>query len=91
MKSTYLHPWQCLAALVGTTGATAGPDHPRASRPTGRRYERAAGRSLLDRLDQWVWSSHQRDLEHSLASASDLADLERRLKASERTAFYRYY
>ena len=49
------------------------------------------GESLLDRLDRWLWKTRQDDLERALANATDLADLEARLRARERGVLHRYY
>ena len=45
--------------------------------------------SLIERLDEWLWRLRQRDVERSLESAADIAEVERRLR--ERNLFHRYY
>ena len=46
---------------------------------------------LLARIERWAWNARQRDLERALTSATDLADVERRLRAHERGLLQRYY
>lgn len=48
-------------------------------------------RGVLDRLERWFWTQRQRDLEAYLAQASDIHDLERRMRYIERNAFHPYY
>jgi hypothetical protein len=65
------------ATLVNlTAGALSGPHRPAedAARPD------PAPRSLFDRLDAWLWTARQRDLERALAGATDAADIDRRLR-----------
>lgn len=45
--------------------------------------------SLLDRLDRWSWRQRQKDRDAVLARATDIADVERRLRDMERD--FRYY
>jgi hypothetical protein len=45
----------------------------------------ASAPSWLDRLDQWAWRQTQKRHEAYLAQSTDLADLERRLRALERS------
>ena len=47
-------------------------------------------RSLLDRLDAWLWRARQRDLERALQHAPDLATAER-LLAERIGPFGRYF
>jgi hypothetical protein len=42
----------------------------------------------LDRLDRWFWRQRQKDREQYLARATDVADVERRLRDLERTPYY---
>jgi hypothetical protein len=42
----------------------------------------------LDRLDRWFWRQRQKDRERYLARATDVADVERRLRELERTPYY---
>jgi hypothetical protein len=48
-------------------------------------------RGVFERLDHWLWSLRQRDIEAYLAKATDVCDLEARLRALERNGFYPYY
>ena len=52
---------------------------------------RAPRLSLLERLDRWLWTARQRDLEQALTSATGAADVEARLRARERGLLQRYY
>ena len=45
----------------------------------------------LDRIDQWVWRSALKRREAYLAQATDLPDVERRLRELERGVGARYY
>jgi len=94
------------AALTGTpavggtdgyrSGARDEPPLPMRPEPSegaepDRTSPRKASRSLIDRLDDWAWRLRQRDLEASLASSADIAELEARLRARERATLHRYY
>lgn len=48
-------------------------------------------RGLIDRLDHWFWTRQQRDLEAYLAKATDVYDLEARIRALERRVPHPYY
>lgn len=48
-------------------------------------------RSLLDRLDHWFWKREQDEREAYLAAATDIYDLEVRIRSLERGAPWRYY
>ena len=50
-----------------------------------------AKRSLLERLDDWLWRLKQRDRERYLAGAKDVFELEQRMQAYERESYPRYY
>ena len=39
---------------------------------------------LFDRLNQWLWTRQQRDIEAYLAKATDIYDLEARIRMLER-------
>ena len=67
------------------TTASAAP----VSRPTPR--PGAVVRRWLDRLDHWHWQHRQNELEAVLAQSTDIADLERRMRAIERGVPARYY
>jgi len=42
----------------------------------------------LDRLDQWFWRRRQKVRDEYLAGASDIHDVERRLRELERLPYY---
>ena len=48
-------------------------------------------RGLLERLDHWFWRQQQRDIEAYLAKATDVCDLEARIRALERGVSHPYY
>ena len=48
-------------------------------------------RGFLERLDHWFWAQQQRDLEAYLAKATDVYDLEARIRAIERNTSIPYY
>ena len=48
-------------------------------------------RSLLDRLDAWLWRQRQSADEAYLAQSQDVFELERRIRALERSVGSRYY
>jgi len=48
-------------------------------------------RGLLEHLDHWFWTRQQRDVEAYLAQATDLYDLEARMRALERKVPHPYY
>ena len=48
-------------------------------------------RGFLDRVDHWFWTRRQRALEAELGKATDVYDLEARIRDLERGALYRYY
>ena len=78
------------AALITLYSAALAPSPPPA---TARRWlERKTPWAWLRRsVERWAWSARQRELERALASAADLTDVERRLRAVERGTLYRYY
>jgi len=51
----------------------------------------APRRGLFDRIEHWFWAQHQQDLEAYLARASDIHDLERRMRYVERNGVHPYY
>ena len=64
--------------------------------PSGRTLPGPAARKslkgwLLGHIERWAWNARQSDLERALASSTDLADVERRLRAHERGVLNRYY
>lgn len=46
--------------------------------------------SLLERLDHWFWLREQREVEAHLSKATDIYDLEARIRDLERGVMYRY-
>ena len=48
-------------------------------------------RGFLDRIDHWFWQRRQRALEAELSKATDVYDLEARIRDLERGVLYRYY
>jgi uncharacterized protein DUF3563 len=48
-------------------------------------------RGLFERLDQWLWKMHQRDIEAYLARSADIYDLEARQRALNRNVPVPYY
>ena len=48
-------------------------------------------RGWLDRLEHWLWKQEQRDIEAYLAKATDIYDLEARLRAIDRNGFRPYF
>jgi hypothetical protein len=51
----------------------------------------ATASSLLERLDAWFWRQRQSAHETYLAQAQDVFELERRMRALERSVGSRYY
>jgi len=51
----------------------------------------APRRSLIDRIDHWLWERAQRDVEAYLGQAKDVYDLEARIRNLERGFPTRYY
>ncbi len=47
-------------------------------------------RSLLERLDHWFWVQQQREVEAYLAKATDVFDLEARIRALDRKGPHPY-
>lgn len=81
----YTEPFfRLVSAAVGAPAAQRPDNGARAQTPAPRA-------SLLDRLDRWLWTARQRDLEQALTSATDVADVEARLRARERSLLQRYY
>jgi Protein of unknown function (DUF3563) len=64
---------------LGARGACANVDPGKA--PVRRR-------SLLERLDHWFWVQQQREVEAYLGKATDVYDLEARIRALDRKAPY---
>ena len=80
------------ATLVSLTAAalSLAPIAPREPDAEPRKAVNPAG-SMLQRLDRWLWRLRQRELERALASATDVVDVEARLRARERKLLQRYY
>ena len=51
----------------------------------------APRRGWIERLEHWLWSWRQRDLEAYLAQSADIHDLEARIRNLERERFHPYY
>jgi len=56
--------------------------------PARRRTPAAVRLHALDRLDRWFWRQRQKDRDAYLAGATDIADVERRLRDLERRPYY---
>jgi len=82
-------PFGTLISL--TAAALSAPRAAHSDVPAVPAKPAARGGSLLDRLDRWLWKARQRDLERALTFATDVADVERRLRARERSLLQRYY
>ena len=63
---------------------------PTRRKPAARAEERGS-RTLLDRLDAWLWRQEQKRREAYLSGSRDLFELERRMEAIDRGGFVRYY
>jgi hypothetical protein len=73
------------ALAAGTPGQEMDAQtHPAPEAPEGERDEPKRG--LLDRIDHWFWTLEQRALEARLADATDIYDLELRIREIERGA-----
>jgi hypothetical protein len=72
-------PFAHMCFLVSEALRGPHPDDP----PSQEAQAPRAKRSWLDRLDQWLWRHEAQAREAYLAQSSDLADLERRLRALE--------
>jgi hypothetical protein len=57
----------------------------------GRSDAPARRRGLFERLDHWFWRQQQRGVEAYLAKATDVYDLEARIRALERNVPHPYY
>ena len=53
--------------------------------------EKPARPGLFERIDHWFWLRNQRSLETHLGKASDVYDLEARIRDIERGVTCRYY
>lgn len=81
-------PMDPFATLVSLTAAAlTGNPRPAPTRETNTR----STDSLLRRVERWLWNARQRELERALTNATDIADVEARLRARERQMFHRYY
>jgi hypothetical protein len=87
-SSTFPDPFATLVGL--TANALSGRTPGNAAEPAHAVESGSdSGRSLLDRLDAWLWRARQRDLERALAGAGDVAEIERRL--SDRIGLFGRY
>jgi hypothetical protein len=79
-------PFATMVSLTAAalTGGTAEPARPR------EQNVRSSG-SLFARLERWLWNARQRERERALTTATDVADVEARLRARERQLLQRYY
>jgi hypothetical protein len=59
-----------------------------APRPSRRMPPPAARLHALEHLDRWFWRQRQKHRDAYLASSTDLADVERRLRELERRPYY---
>ena len=86
---TIRRPHDPFAALITLYSAAYSPPPP----PEARRWldGKTPWAWLRDVVDRWARNARQRDLERVLASATDLSDVERRLRALERGTLHRYY
>ena len=78
-------------ALLTANAISAAPDaefredrEPAGSRPEGE--SQASKLGLLERIDHWLWRLEQREIEARLAEATDIYDLEVRIRELERGA-----
>lgn len=71
-------------ARQGANAAPAGAEAAPSASPTRRR-------GLLERLDHWFWLQQQRQRDAYLAKATDVYDLEARIRALERGVPHPYY
>ena len=83
INKLYPDPFATLVQLTAGALRTlpARAYQPRAAEPPPR--------SLLDRLDAWIWHQRQRDIERALADCADIYEVERRLRG-ETQVFHRY-
>ena len=77
------------AMRVGTLGNFAARDNVSKDKELAQ-SARPIRRGLLDCLDQWQRSQRQRAVERYLAKATDLCDLEARVRALDRPVGHRY-
>jgi hypothetical protein len=75
-KTRLSHPDPFATLVQLTAGALS---RPALNAATPRVPATEQAHSLFDRLDTWLWRARQRDLERSLAGATDAVDLEQRL------------
>jgi len=87
MNSSRLPFSDPFATLVELTAGALNP-RPRANAEP-RVPTRPPARSLLDRLDAWLWQQRQREVERALADSTDVYEVERRLRG-ETSLFHRY-
>jgi hypothetical protein len=70
---------------------SAGAPRVRKDDGVGPARQPARQRGILERLDHWLWTLQQRNIERYLAQASDVFDLEARMNALERRTPHPYY
>jgi hypothetical protein len=83
-------PWSTLVTLMAQAMSPGLPRESSPERPVAERQPRAHP-GFLDRLDHWFWEQRQRNDEEWLAQAQDVADLEVRIHALERSNTSCYY
>ena len=85
-------PTDPFSTMVSLTAAalTLGSQRVGACPKDEERNVRSFG-SIFARLERWLWNARQRELERALASATDVTEVEARLRAHERALLHRYY
>jgi len=85
-RRTPIDPFATMVSLTAAalTGSTA-----RQTQEPARNAR--SPRSIFERIEHWLWSARQRELERALTTATDVADVESRLRARERQLLQRYY
>ena len=78
MKPLPRSPFDPFSTMVSLTASALGGTAA-ARRPA--KDENARSTSFLARLERWLWKARQRELERALASATDVTDVEARLRA----------
>jgi len=74
------------ANALSTDGWEEPREHPESTGDAPEGEPRRTKRGFFDRMDAWFWRLEQRELEARLAEATDIYDLEVRIRAIERGA-----
>jgi len=82
-------PTDPFSTMVSLTAAAL-TGHNAEHAPRQEKNVRSSG-SIFARLERWLWNARQRELERALTTATDVADVEARLRARERQLLHRYY